>query len=404
MRIKKFVFIFLVIASTSASAKEILDEQTDLLIACSALFNVMSNDASVDKKAEVISRATEDVAKVHFKVRGLSISNGGMAEMRESAFKLFEDIHKKGNYNVLNKWSTMCGNWGVNIINYSTSDQASFMNEAMQKNDLHTIKAILMGPLARPSNIHDDNDEKVVRNAFRNWAAAGYPTPGKFKQKLRDEIAKNGHTDAINPLVTKGVDLNMATNDGHMALMNASIRGHIDTINALLAKGVDVNMVTNDGHTALMTASISGHIDVVNTLLAKGARVNMAMKTDGATALMLASIGGHIDIVSALLAKGADVNATKSGGVTSLILASQNDHANIVKTLLAKGAEVNTAMNDGRTALIWASYRGYIDIVKTLLRSGANVRMTLPGVGTATDIALQQGHQEIVEILRRSER
>lgn len=122
------------------------------------------------------------------------------------------------------------------------------------------------------------------------------------------------------------------------ALVRAALDGHTDEVQALLDKGVDVNAVDKRGSTALMVAAWKGHSDIVKLLLDRGADVNLKKGDDGSTALMVAALEGHSDIVKALLDKGADVNARCSNGETVVAWAAKADQTEMIKLLKEAGA------------------------------------------------------------------
>lgn len=91
---------------------------------------------------------------------------------------------------------------------------------------------------------------------------------------------KNGDTEQVESLLENGAD-------GQTALIWASWYGHTETVEMILMKGVDVNAKDRKGRTALILASESGHALVVEKLLENGADVN-APNDRGYTPLMLA--------------------------------------------------------------------------------------------------------------------
>ncbi len=85
------------------------------------------------------------------------------------------------------------------------------------------------------------------------------------------ELAKSGHTDAVELCLKLGVDIH-AQED--YALCRASHNGHTDTVRLLLDKGADIHAQEDD---ALRWAANNGHTDIVRLLLDKGANKNKAL-------------------------------------------------------------------------------------------------------------------------------
>jgi tetratricopeptide (TPR) repeat protein len=115
--------------------------------------------------------------------------------------------------------------------------------------------------------------------------------------------AKGGRTDAIQPLLDKGADLEAKNEDGQTALIVATEEGKIDTMKFLLAKGANIEAMDNHGKTALITAteyySIYNREQVVRLLLAQGADVE-AKDKDDRTALSYANYRGPAEVVDLL--------------------------------------------------------------------------------------------------------
>ena len=69
----------------------------------------------------------------------------------------------------------------------------------------------------------------------------------------------------------------------------------------LLSKGLEVNLANDEGMTALMRASGDGFADMVELLLAKGADMELKNKLDQ-SAWLFAAMGNHTDVVELLRA------------------------------------------------------------------------------------------------------
>lgn len=192
MRILLFTLSLLTMMSSPfAFAGVDIAKQSGALLACSALFYVMTAEPSISEKATLMSQATTDVALVHFAVLGVSMTNGDITDIKEEAFSLYEQQHKNGGYGSLNAMFGLCSEWAMKISAFTSSDQAPVMKQAIQQKDIPTIQALLQDPLAQPSldNVSAIKEgEQWVRHAFDAWATNGYITPRRAEKKLRDEL------------------------------------------------------------------------------------------------------------------------------------------------------------------------------------------------------------------------
>lgn len=91
---------------------------------------------------------------------------------------------------------------------------------------------------------------------------------------------------------------------GETALILASKDGKTDEVDSLISRGADVNAKTWGGYTSLIEASYNGHTEIVKKLIAAGANLN-AKSILGESALYLASQYGHTEIVRLLKEAGA---------------------------------------------------------------------------------------------------
>ena len=194
--------------------------------------------------------------------------------------------------------------------------------------------------------------------------------------------AKIGDLDAVNDLLTRGVDLNAPDDDDCTALGGAAFNGHTGVVKALLVGGAKP-----DESRALLHASVCGSLEIVKLLLAHQANPNID-DFFGITALYRAAQYGFLDIANVLLDNGANPNKADHNGLTALNQAACYGHTEIVKALLARGAEHAKAPD-----ILWhAAVSSSLAVVKELLAQGIKPNEC----PTALVAAVQEGHQEIV--------
>jgi len=297
----------------------------------------------------------------------------------------------------------------------------------------------------------------------QDQAGARY-TDADQERALLEAIRKRDH-DAVNVLLSKGVNANAREPGGWSALMSAAETGQADVARALLAAGADADAHDERGWTALMVAMQRQHAAVADTLLAAGADPTIDLNvcptcltggrrqtftplpvvqplvaqpgrdeervstlTDAAKKgdldqvklllaqgadpnartkdgfpLMFAAEQGSLDMVTLLLERGAEVNAVagKDGGITALMFAAGGGHLAVATLLMERGAEVNPRYTS-YTPLMAAAIKGHLDMVSLLLERGADAnRLGGEQVMTAGMYARKERHTAIAEMLSR---
>jgi ankyrin repeat protein len=165
--------------------------------------------------------------------------------------------------------------------------------------------------------------------------------------------ATEGQTETLETLIGGSADV---PSDGRSALISAafsalkrqgngkSFDGQVEAVQILVTAGVDVDEHLDNGLTALMLMAILGQTDAVHVLLDAGADVNAVASADGSTALIFAVYGGTTEIVSTLIEAGANVDMVDTGtgsgdGRTALSYAEEKNHAEIIAVLKQAGAK-----------------------------------------------------------------
>jgi len=168
--------------------------------------------------------------------------------------------------------------------------------------------------------------------------------------------ASRGHHEVVAFLITKGADVNLATEhaedhknpDSHhnYSPLDWAIKGgHAQTILILVNAGA----IANPQHTmtALIALIKAGNLNHMQLLIDHNPSLINATNKDGYTLLHQAAHHGQLNIVNALIKAGADVNASSPSGSTALMFAAANNHHCIIKTLLSKGAKNPFVGTDG---------------------------------------------------------
>lgn len=108
------------------------------------------------------------------------------------------------------------------------------------------------------------------------------------------QLAGNGGTTMLRPLLEAGVPADLRTSSGDSLLILASANGHAETVRLLLHKGANPDLANDRLQTALMLAATGNHTGVIRYLLDAGAD-RAATDAEGNTALALAQAGAARD-------------------------------------------------------------------------------------------------------------
>ena len=144
------------------------------------------------------------------------------------------------------------------------------------------------------------------------------------------------------------------------SLIAASRAQDTEAVQALLSDGVNVNGQQADGTTALHWAAYRDDLDLASLLINAGAGLDKANEL-GATPLFLAADNGSVDMVKLLLESGANPNAPLQVGETPLMTAARTGNADAAQSLIEHGADVDvTEKRRDQSALMWAVAQGHV--------------------------------------------
>ncbi len=223
--------------------------------------------------------------------------------------------------------------------------------------------------------------------------------------KLKNEetpltlAAYQGHTDMVEYLLSKNVDINSRNKWNNSALSNATMQGHNEIVTMLLQKGADINEKGCAGYTGLHQAIQKNHPSTVILLLNKGANVNIT-EDNGRPPILLASWFGNSEIIAGLINHGADVNFKTEENNTILHNLASNGNEKSVKIALKHGANANAVDNNGRLPLHNAAINGHAEVVEILIPKTNNINLQEKTLGnTPMHIASINGDIKSSKIL-----
>lgn len=171
--------------------------------------------------------------------------------------------------------------------------------------------------------------------------------------------ARAGDGEAVQRLLTLGMDVNAVDVQGCTALLHAAGTGNATLVSYLLAAGADPGRAAGSGITPLGAAVRLRQMATVTALLEAGADIEQRLP-GGVSVLMLATTLGLPDMVSRLVAAGADVHATDARQLTALHCAAQfgytaRDRSRLLAlfdALLLAGADPNRTAGMELTPLL----------------------------------------------------
>jgi ankyrin repeat protein len=199
--------------------------------------------------------------------------------------------------------------------------------------------------------------------------------------------SKPNQTENINYFLSKGVDVNVADNQGNTSLMAAT--KETAALELLLPIVKNINLQNNKGESALTMAVKSGTPEAVALLLNKGADAKVTDKEGNNLVIYLiqsykpqmsrgpeatnTTTQDPFEVKTKLLQdKGLNLASAQKDGNTLYHLAIAKNDLALVKKITALNIDVNAKNKDGLTALHKAAMLSKDDtILKYLLSIGA---------------------------------
>ncbi len=173
-------------------------------------------------------------------------------------------------------------------------------------------------------------------------------------------------------LIQKGALVNAKNSYGQIPLFVALDSGD-NALIEILSKGVDLTVADNDGNTLLHRALAAHNNKFAKKLIHElPALVNQANKADE-TPLFIAIKSRDKNIIEDMLKKGVNVNAQNSSEVSPLLQSIIEKDASIAKLLLRHNANPNIRDDAKRTALTQALRNELYDLVDDLIAHGASI-------------------------------
>jgi len=153
----------------------------------------------------------------------------------------------------------------VGLVGIPYSESSSYQNESDEERDLRLLMRKMVVKEGDYDVADSYNDIGRASTWIISFAALG---DNKSMEKFIDK--------SPNPTSLLGI----TTEDGKSLLGLAAPNGHLEAVNYLLGRGCDVNVADDKGRTPLMEAALWGQVRVVDALLKAGANNHLTDRED----------------------------------------------------------------------------------------------------------------------------
>lgn len=156
---------------------------------------------------------------------------------------------------------------------------------AILENDTATVQRLLeagLDPNEQPTEACSTplalaaigGDPQIVQLIVNHGANVNAPASPDGQTVLHCVVSlEQDAADMAGMLISGGVEVNAADDQGRTALMLAAERGHVETVTMLLEVSPDLNLKTAAGKTAIELAAAANHVEIVSLLRRAGARL-----------------------------------------------------------------------------------------------------------------------------------
>jgi ankyrin repeat protein len=210
--------------------------------------------------------------------------------------------------------------------------------------------------------------------------------------------ARNGHTDVLQVLISKGIRPLDVSWNGYTPLHTAAHFGHLEVVRFLLPH-IPVDTVhPNNFTTAFILAVKAGHLEIAEFLLQNGCDLEFGVK--GRSPLLKAVESNHLPMVQFLLAHKANPKKVCDIGTTVIYHAASKQNAAMLEMLIPLVPEfMNLPTLSGFSPLHAAVLKNSVPVVKVLLKHGAHIDQQSTTGSTALHYAFDKKNEEMIVLL-----
>lgn len=207
---------------------------------------------------------------------------------------------------------------------------------------------------------------------------------------MRDELllaCKNGDTDAVIDLISKGVDVNGIASI--TPLMEAVFYNHKDIAELLILNGANLEAKTEYFYTVLFHAVDTQNIVIAKFLIDSGADINSQGLHKGSFLTRAIRTSGSITMSLMLIENGIDIEIIDFEGNTALNIAATFGDTRIVEALIKRNAKLDNQDSNGMTAIMKSFELRYYDLCLILLEKSPDLTLKNNLGETVLDIAIK---------------
>ncbi|MDP4224008.1 MAG: ankyrin repeat domain-containing protein [Bacteroidota bacterium] len=210
--------------------------------------------------------------------------------------------------------------------------------------------------------------------------------------------ASNGYDSEIERLVSKGADINAASEEGATPLVYAVANKHLSTVKKILGHNPDIDRLTGAGDSPLHIAVKNQDLEIAEVLIRAGANTRITDR-NGATPLHFAALYGSFYMADLLLYYDADPNIKANDGTTPLMAAIWWGYADIADLLMQNGSNIEARDKDGFTPFLIAAQNGDTLMMNLLLKEGVDIYEKNDFNYNALDLTIEANQKPAFELL-----
>lgn len=192
------------------------------------------------------------------------------------------------------------------------------------------------------------------------------------------QAATQGEATQVTDILNKGIDSNVADEQGRTAAMIATYGNFPDVVKVLIEHGADINRRDHMENNPFLYAGAEGYLKILRLTIEAGADPTIFNRFGG-IALIPAAEHGYVENVQEILEQtNVDVNHMNKPGWTALLEAivymdGGPKYQETIHVLIEHGVDVHLTDAKGISPLQHAQSLGFQEISNLLIQAGAKL-------------------------------